>query len=114
MDFETIIILSALLELVTLICFFVLCSNVSAIRKKLCKDDILSSSLIAMYMGLGEKSKAREALIDHIVSKSNLRENLLNDNGANVSLAPYRKLMKELDVEFDAEIAKDIKKKFGE
>lgn len=69
MDFETIIILSALLELVTLICFFVLCSNVSAIRKKLCKDDILSSSLIAMYMGLGEKSKAREALIEHIVSR---------------------------------------------
>ena len=114
MDFETIIILSALLELVTLICFFVLCSNVSVIRKKLCKDDILPSSLIAMYMGLGEKSKAREVLIEHIVSKSNLRENLLNDNGANVSLAPYRKLMKELDVEFDSEIAKDIKKKFGE
>lgn len=114
MDFETIIILSAILELITLICFFVLCSNVSAIRKKLCKDDILSSSLIAMYMGLGEKEKAREALIECIVSKSTLREHLLNDNGANMSLAPYRKLMKELDVEFDAEIAKDIKKKFGE
>lgn len=34
MDFETAIYLTAILEVVTLICFFVLCSNVSTIKIK--------------------------------------------------------------------------------
>lgn len=111
MDFETIIILSAILELITLICFFVLCSNVSSIRKKLCKDDIPASTLIAMYMGLGEKEKAREALIEHIVNKSTLRDKLYRIEDADASLKPYRELMKELNINFDAVKAKEIKKK---
>lgn len=74
-------------------------------------DDIPASTLIAIYMGLGEKEKAREALIEHIVNKSDLRDRLYRIDDADSSLKPYRELMKELNINFDAVKAKDIKKK---
>ncbi|MDO4743633.1 MAG: hypothetical protein Q4B04_06335 [bacterium] len=110
MSFETVLIISAAIEVITLICFFVLCSNVSALRKQVCKDNIPPSSLIAMYMGLGQKEKARDLLIDHIVNNSMLRDKLHSASEANIVLRPYQKLMDELGVNYDPDLAQIIKK----
>lgn len=59
MDFETAIYLTAILEVVTLICFFVLCSNVSNIKNKISKNGITSSTMFALYIGMGEKEKSK-------------------------------------------------------
>lgn len=40
MDYDVILLMTGFIELVTLICFFVLCSNVGALKKKLLNRDI--------------------------------------------------------------------------
>lgn len=35
MDFDTILLVTGIIELITLICFFVLCSNVGELKRRL-------------------------------------------------------------------------------
>lgn len=65
MDFETILILSAVIELITLICFFVLCANVSTIKKKLSPTSNFGASF-NFYCAVGEYERAKELLFDEI------------------------------------------------
>lgn len=110
MEFETILILSAIIELVILICFFVLCSNVAKIRKRICKDNVPISTAIAIYMGFGEKEKAREAFIEHIIYGTEINENMSRTEDINSILRPYKSLMDELEITFDAEKAREVKR----
>ena len=54
---EGIIYLGIILDLVTLICFFVLCYNVSKIKKQIVVDKDIKAAF-SMYISLGEYEKA--------------------------------------------------------
>lgn len=65
MDFQTILFLSAILNVIMLICFFVLCSNVSKIKKDLVPNDNFGA-LFILYCSVGEKEKAKKLLLKQI------------------------------------------------
>ena len=111
MEFETILILSAIIEVVTLICFFVLCNNVAKIRKRICKDYLPISTILAIYEGFGDKENSRKALIDHIIHETNINEHMSRTEDINKVLNQYKNIMNELDITFDAEKAREIKRK---
>ena len=54
-------IASAVVEIITLIFFFVLCRNVSKIKKEIVSNDNLPG-MFAMYISLGETDKAKKIL----------------------------------------------------
>ncbi|MCS2788860.1 hypothetical protein NXW92_14715 [Bacteroides fragilis] len=54
-------IASAVVEIITLIFFFVLCRNVSKIKKEIVTNDNLPG-MFAMYISLGETDKAKKIL----------------------------------------------------
>ena len=64
---EAALIISAILQIVILICFFILCSNVSKIKKQIVQDTDFESKF-KFLMKIGEKDKAREILIDRILA----------------------------------------------
>ena len=111
MSLETIIIVSAVLEVVTLVCFFVLCANVSSIKKKLGNNGIAPSSAFAMYIGMGEKEKAKKVLIDMIFADSDIHWTVAAsaDSLKNV-MGKYGAMLKEVDIHFDAEKAFNARK----
>lgn len=111
MSIETIIILSAVLELITLFCFFVLCANVSSIKKKLRNNGIDPSSAFAMYIGMGEKEKAKKVLIDMIFADSDIHWTVAaNADSLKNVMVKYGAMLKEVDIEFDAEKAFNTRK----
>ena len=75
---EVALILGAILEIAILICFFVLCSNVSKIKKHLIQDDF--DAKFKFLMLIGEKEKAREILINRILSNSSIFINETNQS----------------------------------
>ena len=111
MSLETVVIVSALLEVVTLICFFVLCANVSSIKKKLGTNGADPSSAFAMYIGMGEKEKAKKVLIDMILADSDVHWTVAtNPNSLKNVMVKYGAMLKEVDIEFDAEKAFSTRK----
>ena len=66
---ETALIISAILQIVILICFFILCSNVGKIKKHLIQSSDFTSKF-KFLMEIGEKEKAREILIDRILANN--------------------------------------------
>lgn len=103
MEIDVIILLTAIIELVTLICFFVLCSNVGALKKRLLNNGVANSSMFALYMTLGEKERAKKVLIDIILSDSQVQSamNSTPDNLQN-AISKYSIPMKEVGLTFDA------------
>lgn len=66
---EVIIYLGIILNLVTLICFFVLCYNVSKIKKQFVVDKDINAAF-SMYISLGEYEKAKELLFHEIMKQN--------------------------------------------
>ena len=113
MDFEIAIYLTAILEVVTLICFFVLCSNVSNIKNKISKNGITSSTMFALYIGMGEKEKAKLALMEMILADTIVQNSLtVSAERLKAVMGKYNKMMKEVGLEFDAEKAFEAKRLF--
>ncbi len=113
MSLETVVIASAVLEVVTLICFFVLCVNVSSIKKKLRNNGADPSSAFAMYIGMGEKDKAKKVLIDMIFADEVVRGAIATNAGDLKSvMGKYEPMLKEVDLVFDAEKAFNSKKRY--
>lgn len=111
MDFETAIYLTAILEVVTLICFFVLCSNVGAIKKRLSRDGATPTSAFSLYMGLGEIEKAKQVLIEMILADTAVQNTLtVSPEALKGAMAKYNGMMKEIGLVFDAEKAFQSKK----
>lgn len=105
----------AILELVLLICFFVLCANVSKIKKMITPGGNPPSpyTSFAMYLSMGDKENARKVLMDIILSDENV-QSAINRNAdilKNV-LAKYEKAMKEVDLEIDPKKAVEMKELF--
>lgn len=113
MSLETIIILSAILELITLICFFVLCANVSSIKKKLRNNGATPSFAFSMYLGMGEKEKAKNVLIEMILADEIIQRAIIDNVGDLKSvMGKYEPMLKEVDLVFDAEKAFNSKKRY--
>ncbi len=70
MDLD-IAIASAVVEIITLIFFFVLCRNVSRIKKEIVINDNLPG-MFAMYISLGERDKAKKYCIRRLAKNRNL------------------------------------------
>ena len=111
MDFETILILSAVLQVIILICFFVLCSNVSSIKAKVCRDGAPISTVVATLLAAGEKERAKAELLEFLIAKMN---NSYVNAGSEVDidniLNPYKGLMKAVDLNFDVKVMSQVKK----
>lgn len=65
MDFETMLYLSVILNVIILICFFVLCSNVSSIKKKICPSENFGATFSMLITG-NQIETARKLLFDEI------------------------------------------------
>lgn len=107
--------LTAILEIVILICFFVLCSNVSKIKKVLTPGGTVSSpqTVFAIYVAAGDVVRAKAVLMDIILADADV-QTCINRNGevlGNV-LARYSRQMKEVGIEIDPQKAYDVKKLF--
>lgn len=70
MEFDDILILSAIFEVIVLICFFVLCSNVSALKQRFVTKRPKTAQF-AFFMSLGDKERAREVLYRMIAEDEN-------------------------------------------
>lgn len=106
MTFETILILSAVIQVVTLICFFVLCANVASIKRKMICSGIPPETLFSIYLALGKKEKAQDILIEMILSDSEVRRTLEIENNLELFksvIARYDVRLKLVDLSLDAE-----------
>lgn len=108
-----ILILGVIGELITLICFFFLCSNVSKIRKKLDLDGTSPFTAISIYLAAGNKAKAQQLLLEYILADYNVRD-AVNSSPANLksALAKYKNLMEITGLTIDEELASKTKKLF--
>lgn len=107
--------LTAILEIVILICFFVLCSNVSKIKKVLTPGGTVSTpqTVFAMYVAARDIVKAKEVLMSIILADPDVQA-CINRSGevlGNV-LARYNRQMKEVGLEIDPNKAYNIKNMF--
>lgn len=107
--------LGAILELVLLICFFVLCSNVSKIKKMLTPSGTPPSHYMkySMFLASGEKERAKLALMEIILSDADVQWAIgRNPDVLKNTLARYDKAMKEVGLEIDLQKACDSKNLF--
>lgn len=65
MNYTTILILAAVIEVIILICFFILCSNVNDMKKIIVPNNNFRP-LFLLYYSIGEKEKAKELLLKAI------------------------------------------------
>jgi hypothetical protein len=82
MSLETIIIVSAVLEVVTLVCFFSLCSNVNSIKRKMTEVDISREDKFNFYVVSGQMDKAKDLLSKIILADSSWEHIKLKDKAA--------------------------------
>jgi len=108
-DLDSILILAAIIQLITLIVFFVMASNVSAIKKEMTKtltlDQYIDKSNEEKF--IGNKAKAKEWLLraeyNLLKEKEEVRkmssEYMLESNLSNVNklIDKVSNLMKELE-----------------
>jgi|GEM_PF-1558094 len=62
-NLETIFYLSAIVEVITLICFFVLCSNVSSIKKRIGGTEFTRMNKFNSFILTGQTDHAKELLV---------------------------------------------------
>ncbi len=113
MDFQTIMILSAILNVIMLICFFVLCSNVSNIKKSILPNNNFRAMFL-LYCSVGEKEKAKELLFKEISKDDNFGSAFYSDyNRANAQqsiASKYDKFLKMVDVDINFDVVDDYLK----
>lgn len=113
MSLETILILSAILNVVTLICYFVLCFNVSVIKKRMKYYGASQSTAFSVYISLGMYEKAKEILVEMILSDDDVRHSLTtNIESLQNVMGKYFRMLKLVDMTFDAEKAFNTKQLF--
>lgn len=68
---QIVVVITAIIEVITLICFFVLCANVAKIKKLLEKKEDFTSKF-KFLIHIGEKEKARDYLINRILNNEGI------------------------------------------
>lgn len=114
-DFALVFWLSAILELILLVCFFILCNNVSKIKKMISPSESVPppSLVYSLALASGDVEKAKSALINIILEDADVQAciNRKPDILKNV-LEKYAQPMKEVGLEIDAEKACELKRLF--
>ena len=65
--------ISTIIEIVTIVCFFILCSNVSKIKKYLTRQyDFESRFNFLIKIGEKEKEKAKDILLERIITNDDI------------------------------------------
>ncbi|WP_448778995.1 hypothetical protein [Bacteroides congonensis] len=103
---EVIIYLGIILNLVTLICFFVLCYNVSKIKKQFVIDKDINAAF-SMYISLGEYEKAKELLFHEIMKQNEYIASFIYNGNNSSQRAVLKRTFKPyfdiLNIDFDFE-----------
>lgn len=76
--YQTILIVSLIINIVVLICFFILCSNVSKIKHSLSGESSFESSFWFL-VSVNEKERAKKLLIDKMMNDANLDQCFFKD-----------------------------------
>lgn len=104
------ILIAAIINFIALICFFVLCYNVSSIKKKLKNNGATLSFSFSFYMAMNDINKAREVLIEMIFTDELITESINNDTEAlKKQMDKYKDLMHQVGLEFDSKKAVELK-----
>lgn len=105
MEIQTIIIIGAIIQLITLICFFVLCANVSKISKSISGKNTFDS-MFKMYLSLGETEKAKKLLLNEMKNDDCLQQCFCETDGLKAGArakltGEYAKYIKVLGMDFN-------------
>lgn len=104
---EVIFYLGIILELVTLICFFMLCFNVTKIKKQMVVGENIKAAF-SMYISLGEYEKAKELLFHEIMKQeeyiASFTYNGNNSSQRSVLKRTFKPYFDILNIDFDFEI----------
>lgn len=116
MNVETLIILSVAIEVVTLICFYFLCSNVAIIRRNVISPQNLEASF-NLYYSTGQTEKARELLMTSIKNDSEFATAFYQESSYKIEAQKhierkYGKLLELVGLKIDFDKANDFIAKF--
>jgi len=106
-NLETTIYMQAVLGLVILICFFVLCYNVSKIKKQIVVDKDINAAF-SMYISLGEYEKAKELIFREIAKQKEYLASFAYNGNNSAQRAALKRTFKPyldvLNIDFDFDI----------
>ena len=106
-----IIFIAVVINVIVLICFFVLCSQVSHIRKVL-KPRSNTYEELDVLIALGQKEKAKSVLINLILSDNVFDFESPTEESIKATVKRYKKYMDEVSLEFDAQKFIEARKNF--
>ena len=77
---NTILILSLILNVITLICFFILCSNISHIKRKLCDEDSRVETRVKFLLKYGNKEMAKKYFVKNAMKNKIFSDEFHDDD----------------------------------
>lgn len=105
---EVVFFISTIIQIVILVCFFMLCSNVSKIKKTLTQQYDFESRF-NFLIKIGEKEKAKDLLLERIITNDNIFNEhiqLSSELRANRAAKLYAKELEALGIDI-SEIIKE-------
>lgn len=116
MDLELILYVSAFIEFVTLICFFVLCGNVASIKKRIGGTETTRMDKFNVYVMTGQIERAKEILSQMMMSEpewqhvTNYLTPTYMESARKALAAKYAKMLEVVGVSLDFESIDKINK----
>lgn len=110
MDFQTIIIISAILNLIMLICFLVLCDNVASIKKRIGGTETTRMDKFNIYVLTGQIERAKEILSQMIISEPNWQYVITMDSARKALATKYAKMLDAVGLSLDFDLIDKINK----
>lgn len=114
-NLEIIFWLSAILQVIILICFFALCGNVSKIKRVVTPsgNPPTPQTAFSLYLSTGDVEKAKAVLMEIILSEPHVQMCIGRDvDGLQNVLKRYDRQMKAVGLDIDAKKAVDVKNWF--
>lgn len=109
MSLESIVIISAIIQIVVLICFFSLCSTVNSIKSRIGGTETTRMDKFNIYIMMGQIDKAKDILSQMIISESewehvfNHKYPALMDKSRKSLQTKYEELLNLVDLKLDFE-----------
>ena len=105
---EAVFIISTIIQIILIVCFFILCLDVSKIRKRLTRQYDFESRF-NFLISIGEKEKAKDLLLERIITNDNIFNEhiqLSSELRANRAAKLYAKELEALGIDI-SEIIKE-------
>lgn len=112
---DTIILITAIIEVITLICFFNLCGTVSSIKRRIGGTETARMDKFNVYLVTGQIDKAKEVLTDMILSEkeweqvANFSCDELKEQARKSLTKKYEKLLDAVDLRLNFDELEKIK-----